>query len=202
MPDEFDETADCIGSYYAAVEEMRRRLLAREWLPPEWRPGSYAGPDKAFGISGERVRQILRQFERETGESIPPKPPRQLLRVEWTCDFCGAIHSAAPSVAKQRHCGKCWHQRASLARGGRFSDPATVESLIERRKAGASWLSLARELGIRNPEHQSHVVPAAIWRHLRRERRENEIPVLWPKKAPPSWLSKRWPLSNIADNSR
>lgn len=37
-PIEFDEARDLYDSYYAAVAEMRRRLLAGEPLPPEWMP--------------------------------------------------------------------------------------------------------------------------------------------------------------------
>jgi hypothetical protein len=39
--DEFDEEADCIASYYAAVAELRRRYLAGEELPEGWRPPGY-----------------------------------------------------------------------------------------------------------------------------------------------------------------
>lgn len=42
LPDEFDETADCLGSYYAAVAELRRRYLSGEAMPEGWDPRATA----------------------------------------------------------------------------------------------------------------------------------------------------------------
>lgn len=39
------ETADCIGSYYAAIEELRRRWLAGEPMPEGWEPGKPRSSD-------------------------------------------------------------------------------------------------------------------------------------------------------------
>lgn len=49
----FDDEADCIGSYYAAVAELRRRYLAGEELPEGWRPPGYQ-PKQAAKSPWER----------------------------------------------------------------------------------------------------------------------------------------------------
>ena len=152
-----------------------------------------------FGITGERVRQILRKFERKTGQKLPEKPRHQPVRVEWACDFCGTAYSQSPSVAKNRRCGVCSRIRGQKRKDGKLSDPLVIERLIEDRKAGASWLSMAIAHGI--PRNACHCVPSSIWRHLRWERRMDEVPAIW-RGASTRWLEKRWPTANPHANSR
>lgn len=138
-----------------------------------------------FGVSSERIRKIIVAHEKATGQKLP-RYKQTLKRIFWACPHCGTEYKIKPSGA--RACRVCVGLRS---RGGRFDDPVLLEDWIARRKTGASWQSLGRDVGVK--PNAIHTVIRAIWQYLRRERREAEVVEIW-RGASTRWLEKKWPM--------
>lgn len=156
--------------------------------------GTLEATGKKFGVTRERIRQIVSRYERETGESLgrPGKSHAKKELVEWECRHCGTVHRQPPAKAKLRNCGKCVSLRS---RGSRLDNPVLIEEWIEARKAGSSWASIGRSAGLNN--RANHLIARAIWRYLRREHRFDEVPLVWRqgrRGSVTTMLEKRWPM--------
>ena len=148
---------------------------------------------RQWGISTERVRRILADHERRTGETIERRReyrnPPPLKRVEWRCSDCGAARRIAPSAAAMHE--KCM---ACEIRGRRAASPITdamIEEWIVRRLSGDSWSEIARSRGWAS--NSSNLVPQFIWGHLRRTGRMNEVAAIW-RGSSTRWLQRQFPV--------
>lgn len=201
--------ADEFGVSYATVAAYRKRWRSegkdaprsknRRLQPPKdrsdiiddfIRTGNLTETGKHFGVTGERVRQIVKRHEMATGRSLgrPGKGTTRKERVTWQCEHCGKVHVQTPLAAARRRCGACVYFRS---RNSRFGDPILLEQWIAARKAGATWASLAAAAGIKH--NAQHLVPRAIWMYLRREHRHDEVPAIW-RGDKVGYLEKRWPM--------
>lgn len=142
-----------------------------------------------YGITQERVRQIICKHEQRTGEKIGRARKRRadLVRVEWVCPSCGERRTLAPSVARRsERCRSC----ASLHQWGNGrSSAANLENAIRQKIAGASWHALAIPLGYAS--NTAHLLTGAVYRYLLRQRRASDILALWPAGVP-HWLRSRF----------
>lgn len=142
---------------------------------------------KAFGITRERVRQIVVRHEQESGEHIARGYGLGKMRIErvtWTCIGCGAEKRTLPARVRER-CGVCTNRHNSHSK---ITD-ALIEEWITARLAGATWQSLA--VGFGWPCNHAHRISRAIWSHLIRRGREDEISLLGFNRR--TWLRKYTP---------
>ena len=141
-----------------------------------------------FGISYERVRQILVKYERMTGETVP-RTPREMCnwkpRVLWRCADCGAEMMLRPREAEIRQvCASCRADRISKRVRKRLTDEL-IESTIHRVLAGEKWQPIAVSAGY--GESASNCLTGAVYRHLLRSGDGRTIARLWPNGVP-WWL--------------
>lgn len=139
-----------------------------------------------YGISRERVRQIVARHEQLTGETLPRADNNEWLRKElvlWRCPGCGVERRLLPGKVKlQRLCTQC-HGRACRKR---INDPL-LEDTISRVLAGEKFYQLAVAAGYNNKN--AHGLVSGVYRHLLRHNRIDEVRRIWPKGIP-NWLRK------------
>jgi transposase-like protein len=162
-PQHLSDRQLAIIAYYAAGSTMRQTGVA-------------------YGISYERVRQIIAKQEQLTTTAIPRHPPRSgpvVARVTWRCPHCAHERELLPSAHLKR-CPSC----------GLFSDRdyARVEGWIARLRDGESVYSVARSAGI---AYQN--VLSGGWRYLRTTGRIAEAPQVFAGYST-AWLERRYPI--------
>lgn len=141
---------------------------------------------KTFGISGERVRQIVVRHERQTGEGVERGKQRsgfRVARVLWCCPGCGEERTVLPSVARQmRACRRC----ANRAQSTRLTD-AVIKDAIAKKLAGGKWFPIALAAGY--PSNSSFQLPRSVYTALQHQGRHDTIAQLWPRGIP-HWLQR------------
>ena len=155
-------------------------------------PPSMATIGRQWGISTERVRQIIAMHERRTGETIERRRehrnPPPLMRVEWRCSDCGVARRITPSAAAIRK--KCMACEIRARRAASPITDAMIEEWIVRRLSGDSWSEIARSRGW--DSHNSPRTAVYIWLYLRRTGRMNEVAAIW-RGSSTRWLRRRFP---------
>ena len=153
-----------------------------------------------FGITYQRVQQIIVQHEKRTGETISRnrrRRPQFIKSVVVHCVDCGRERIAVPSkirpVERCRYCAPTVNRKVS---------DEQIESAIRRVRAGGfvrprgkrltHWGAIAREYGMT----QWHMLPRTAFLYLQHRRRYAEIDALWPVL--PHWL-KRWERPRIME---
>lgn len=189
------EIADKTGTRYGttAMLLLRAGLKAKRGHhtivdPADIIAAAKAGPNLAavalkFSISLERVRQIVKRHETETGELIPRQrrdhANHPLRRVDQACSSgCGRTRSTTPSAPPWR-CPNCGPPGS-----------VTIEAIIdiaERRIAGAEWQDLAEYAGY--SRKLTHPLKRMVWSRLNRAGRGDLVALLWPKGTP-HWLKR------------
>lgn len=151
-----------------------------------------------FGISGERVRQILNRYETLTKESVPRTGHNlwcaraaklaESARVTWRCADCGIERRMTASAAKAHAC--CRHcSGVRLGRQGRkYLTDDLIADTIRRVLAGERFHVLAIEAGY--ARHASHNLTQAVYLHLLRAGAASTIARMWPRGVP-NWLRKK-----------
>jgi hypothetical protein len=143
-------------------------------------------------ISYEYVRKIIVNHERRSGEIIERHTNTDAQfkshshPVIWRCSDCGTERSVIPSKAKllSARCITCHHK----LRRKILSDDL-IERTIELVMSGTSSIyHEARCAGY--GKSNTHALTQAIYVHLRRQDRTQEIAALWPRGIP-RWLCKR-----------
>jgi hypothetical protein len=140
---------------------------------------------KRFGMTGERVRQIVVRHEAETGETVPrgkragKRGPR-VARVLWRCAGCGEERMLPPNLAARNStiCRKC--TRIHLT-------DWLIENTIKRVIAGEKFMPISIAAGY-SPTSQA--LTLSVYTHLFGAGRFDEIALLWPRGVP-NWLRKR-----------
>lgn len=125
---------------------------------------------ETFGLTRERVRQILDREERALGERLP-RTRRRTERVSWRCALCGIERHLRPGAAARRGtlCGPC----AKL-------DPSRAERILADRRSGMPWYRISSAEGSTNNTNAAR----ALYCYLRRAGRNDEIRELWPRGVP------------------
>ena len=171
-------------------QDERTAAIVAAYRAPS--PPSMATIGRQWGISTERVRQIIAMHERLTGETIKRRRehrnPPPLKRVEWCCSDCGAARRIKPSeAAMYERCRACEIRRR---RAASLITDAMIEEWIVRRLSGDSWSEIARSRGWDN--NNSHRPAAYIWTYLRRTGRMGEVAAIW-RGSSTRWLQRWFP---------
>lgn len=145
-------------------------------------PNAYRVGER-FGITHQRVTQIVLRHERETGERLErgkaaPRYGPRVERVVWRCHGCGTERRFTPGTVRAKTCQKCTRTRTT---------DVMIEAAISERLAGAKWYPLAMRLGW--SQQGSFQLSRIVYVHLLREGQTDMIPRLWPDGVPP-WLQK------------
>lgn len=141
----------------------------------------------SFGVSAERVRQILIRFEMHTGETVARHPkagPPAVLRVRWTCAQCNKerIVTEARRAKMRDLCLDC--QNRSRAR----MDDDFLDHVIAMRSANLRWFDICAILG----EKYTQPLQVAVWRYLQRCGEDPRVAFADVKTG---WLEHQFPLS-------
>lgn len=140
-----------------------------------------------FGITYERVRQIIARHEAFTGEVIPRKDvgaraPRTVVR----CLNCGRERRYLACIKNlPRRCARC----AALHNSICAEKPERARQFIEARRRLGTWTRALDEIlgkrGDRGPEGMAY-------RYLASRLRWKEISELWPRGVAP-WIVALYP---------
>jgi hypothetical protein len=96
-----------------------------------------------FGVSRERVRQIVAKYERENAEKIPRAKPRRTPVREWrVCPACGKGHWRQPSSPTQHCSPRC------AATATRKTTDSDLREAIAALGRGEPMLRIATRLGL------------------------------------------------------
>jgi molybdenum-dependent DNA-binding transcriptional regulator ModE len=155
---------------------------------------------KQFGVSRERVRQIIVRYERETGEKIPRtinigqhllhiKKPRVL----WRCaGGCGKERMMlASAAALHAMCNRC-------GTGSRITDELiedTIAKILANPAAHGKWGRLAKAAGFEPRAYSA--LQIAVYTALQRQGRHDTIAALWPDGIP-HWMQRFTRTRNAA----
>src|SRR5215472_8044817 len=118
-----------------------------------------------YGISRERVRQLLIAFERKSGQPIARHYVSDRAVREGV--DCGVRICRAKSSTR---CRKC----SGIARRGLRVSLVACEAYFDRRKGGESWLSIAKSAGYKG-SHVGHVIVRMVATWLSQEGRLDEL---------------------------
>lgn len=145
-----------------------------------------------FGLTSERVRQIVLRYERRTGTVIPHTSNRgeKVPRAVLTCPVCGKTKRTTQPEKTSSYCKHC-------GRANRIPDEK-IDAWIARRRAGDSWLQIVMAAGMKINE--SNRITIAVAARLAFHRRHAELRELWPRGLPP-YLAKRVPAALAAFES-
>lgn len=142
-----------------------------------------------FGVTRERIRQIVSKYERLTGETVPRtgysiNSARWIAaRPIWRCAGCGIEQRRPAFRAKHKCCRACRGRERRKILSDRL-----IERTIARVLAGETFHSIAMEAGY--SQTASHVLKGGVYAHLRRQGDVETIDRLWPNGLP-NWLRKR-----------
>lgn len=138
-----------------------------------------------YDISGERVRQILDDYEKRTGDLVPRRPigGRRGMKVEWQCPRCKTARMVNLLTADR------WEESGHLCAGcatQRLLVPEeTITKQIAERLSGKFWTEIAAEVG--RPQNGSAYIQSPIYRYLLARGDVSMINRLWPRGIP-AWL--------------
>ena len=118
-----------------------------------------------YGISRERVRQLIVVFERQSGQPIARHYGAD--RTVRQCADCGI---SICRIKSSTRCRKC----SGIARRGLRTSQALCEAYFDRRKAGESWRGIARSSGYKS-SHISHAIILLVAKWLSQEGRLDEL---------------------------
>jgi sigma-70-like protein len=189
------------GSAPPHPDKVKKRRRGRRVVTDRMREivKKYNSPDrttfedlgKEYGISRERVRQLLRDYELLTGVSVLRRRDHTKLkpRVTWRCSSCGIERSMTQAQLERapKKCGKCGLVDKSLP-------DELVESWIKQRRQGRPWLQIAVAAGY--SKTGGHTVTRTVYGYLRRKGRLGEVPDLWFNSRSMRWLAKFYPELN------
>lgn len=143
--------------------------------------GTLEATGASFGLTRERVRQIVVKYERITGETIKRYKPINGPRIPLSCPGCGRTRNIPPSIAEKAspYCFRCGHRKRV--------DVERVGAIIALRRTPLNW----RQTGLRAGFNKQATWTAErmVYSHLTYHGRHGEIAELWPKGVP-NWLRK------------
>ena len=144
-----------------------------------------------FGITYERVRQIVARHEECTGELLPRKHEGERApRVEVRCLNCGATRRYLACVKKlPRRCARC----DAMAKAHAMEKPERTRQVIDARRRLGTWTRALDEIlgkrGDRSLEGQAY-------RYLASRKRWPEVAELWPRGVAP-WILALYTLHPV-----
>lgn len=148
--------------------------------------GTLEATGASFGLTSERVRQIVVKYERITGETIERTKPTAGPRIPLSCPGCGRIRSVVPSIAAN---ASPWCIRCSGFLRGVGKD--RVNNIIALRRTLPNWHQTGLQAGYTGTG--TWAAARVVYMRLTYDGRWDEIAELWPKGIP-SWL-KKWDRS-------
>jgi hypothetical protein len=122
---------------------------------------------KEYGISRERIRQIIKRYETRTGDSVPR------YKQAWHCAKCGKEELRTRHQATAELCSECTPRTPRAPHPSALSDEF-YERVIEARRNSATWADIART---ENKRLQS--VQNGLLSYLKRNGRLDEVSALW-----------------------
>lgn len=155
--------------------------------------GSFTDVGVQFGLTPERIRQIIVRHERATGERLPRTgriiggDKRRKPRVAVQCPNCGWVRHLIPSHAKALSgelCGPCG---SKLSARKHLTDEL-IDDTIRRVLAGEKFHHLALSAGY--APRGTQALSSAVYSHLLRSSDSDTIARLWPRGVP-HWLRQR-----------
>lgn len=137
-----------------------------------------------FGITYERVRQIVVRYEKRTGTHVPrtkPKLPRY-------CKGCGANLDKLP-VSKHTHCLVRKRAKEIL-----ISRSKQIEGWLNDRLKGAFWHEIAFSIGkgtnYSTPKNAGKDIQELCYKYLLITNQHFRVPTYWPNGVS-VWLQKK-----------
>lgn len=126
-----------------------------------------------FGISHERVRQLVVRHESLSGAEKKRTGRQYPSRTAWRCDLCGCEkHLTATQLAKAgTRCPRC-----------RRTDVEKAERFIAAYRENPNWLAIANAAG-----SQPNNAARLVYHYLLRRRDAVRPAELWPRGVP-AWL--------------
>lgn len=149
---------------------------------------------KTYGVSTQRIQQILKRVENQTGMKLERAGAG---RVEWQCCDCGEKRIVIPSDAAKTRCQTC--ARAELAETQRNLPLAYpdewYEWIISARHRGMLRKDILHSLG---NEHSYQSMQSHLWRYLCRRHKAAQARSIWEAVAVTAtpgfgWLERKAP---------
>jgi hypothetical protein len=151
-----------------------------------------------YGISGERVRQLLVEYERQTGEIVTRHSTAdsqfkrrrgrpQVERIVWRCSDCGLERRVrASQIRTKKRCARCYRNYL----GSRISADVIQQTIAAILSGRSNFYREALAIGF--TKRSSHRLTASVYIYLRHRARDDTLAALWPGGVP-GWLLKRYP---------
>lgn len=121
-----------------------------------------------LGITRERIRQIIKQWEAKTGQLVPRKNDQ--FDAVYSCRWCGRL------TQYQIHCSRaCSSTSIAFAAAERHRDVAL--KVVDARTAGHTWMSICDAYGISSPSASRIAFYGALLRNFT----VDQLSLIWPR---------------------
>lgn len=179
---------------YSALVKRQNKLSRDSAIVAMYRTGeTMRNVGSVYGISDERVRQIILKYERRTGDKVPrdvaSKRAYERARhpsIIFICPDCGKTATQTSTQAKSRRTGRCIHC-AAAARSARGLSPAKLENIFIRMLGDEPRVKIARDFGYKATTCSRQVLTVARW--LKNAGRKDDLHRLFTGRAT-HWLRR------------